>query len=71
MSIVNGKPAAYVCENFTCQAPVTDVKALAELLKRRGACAKRLFAWHKHRYNIHVNFGSPTDSSPSERANAR
>jgi uncharacterized protein len=33
MSLVDGKPAAYVCENFTCKAPVTDVKALAELLK--------------------------------------
>ena len=33
MSLVDGKPAAYVCENFTCKAPVTDSKALAELLK--------------------------------------
>jgi uncharacterized protein len=33
MSIVDGKPAAYVCENFTCKAPVTDAKALRELLK--------------------------------------
>jgi uncharacterized protein YyaL (SSP411 family) len=33
MSIVDGKPAAYVCENFTCKAPVTDTKALSELLK--------------------------------------
>jgi uncharacterized protein YyaL (SSP411 family) len=33
MSLADGKPAAYVCENFTCKAPVTDVKALAELLK--------------------------------------
>jgi uncharacterized protein YyaL (SSP411 family) len=32
MSMVNGKPAAYVCENFTCKAPVTDPKDLAELL---------------------------------------
>jgi uncharacterized protein len=32
MAMVNGKPAAYVCENFTCKAPVTDVKALAGLL---------------------------------------
>ena len=29
MKPVDGKPAAYVCENFTCQAPVTDPKALA------------------------------------------
>jgi uncharacterized protein YyaL (SSP411 family) len=33
MSMVEGKPAAYVCENFTCKAPVTDPKGLAELLK--------------------------------------
>jgi hypothetical protein len=35
MSMVNGKPAAYVCENFTCKAPVTDPKQLAELLSAR------------------------------------
>ena len=35
MSMVNGKPAAYVCENFTCRAPVTDPKQLAELLSAR------------------------------------
>jgi uncharacterized protein len=33
MSMVEGKPAAYVCENFTCKAPETDSKQLAELLK--------------------------------------
>jgi hypothetical protein len=33
MSLVDGKSAAYVCENFTCKAPVTDPKQLAELLK--------------------------------------
>jgi uncharacterized protein YyaL (SSP411 family) len=33
MSPIDGKPAAYVCENFTCKAPVTDPKQLAELLK--------------------------------------
>jgi hypothetical protein len=33
MSLVEGKPAAYVCENFTCKAPVTDVKRLSALLK--------------------------------------
>jgi hypothetical protein len=32
MSPVEGKPAAYVCENFTCKAPVTDVKELGALL---------------------------------------
>jgi uncharacterized protein YyaL (SSP411 family) len=33
MKPVNGKPAAYICENFTCKAPVTDPKALGELLR--------------------------------------
>src|SRR5437870_12185367 len=32
MSMVEGKPAAYVCENFTCKAPVTEPKQLAKLL---------------------------------------
>ncbi len=35
MSMVDGKPAAYVCENFTCKAPVTNAKALGELLSGR------------------------------------
>jgi uncharacterized protein YyaL (SSP411 family) len=29
---VDGRPAAYVCENFTCQLPVTDPAALAREL---------------------------------------
>lgn len=33
MSLVEGKPAVYVCENFTCKAPVTDLKQLSDLLK--------------------------------------
>jgi uncharacterized protein len=33
MSMVNGKPAAYVCEEFTCKAPVTSPQALGELLR--------------------------------------
>jgi uncharacterized protein YyaL (SSP411 family) len=32
MSVLNGKPAAYVCENFTCKAPVTDPGDLRKLL---------------------------------------
>jgi len=34
ISMIDGKPAAYVCENFTCKAPVTDPKQLAELLEK-------------------------------------
>jgi uncharacterized protein len=32
ISMIDGKPAAYVCENFTCKAPITDPKELAGLL---------------------------------------
>jgi uncharacterized protein len=32
MKSIDGKAAAYVCENFTCKAPVTDAKALGGLL---------------------------------------
>jgi len=34
MSTINSKSAAYVCENFTCKAPVTDPEALRILLSR-------------------------------------
>jgi uncharacterized protein YyaL (SSP411 family) len=30
---VNGATAAYVCENFTCQLPVTNVDELVQLLQ--------------------------------------
>jgi uncharacterized protein YyaL (SSP411 family) len=32
MTPIDGKPAAYVCENLTCEAPVTDATALRKLL---------------------------------------
>jgi uncharacterized protein YyaL (SSP411 family) len=31
---LEGKAAAYVCENFTCQLPTTDPKKLGELLSK-------------------------------------
>jgi uncharacterized protein len=34
MKPIDGKPTAYVCENFACQAPVTDPAALRELLAK-------------------------------------
>jgi uncharacterized protein len=34
MQPVNGKAAAYVCENFTCKAPVTSAEELSRLLTR-------------------------------------
>jgi len=34
MKPIDGKAAAYVCENFTCQAPVTSVEELRKLLSR-------------------------------------
>ena len=33
MSPIDGKPAAYVCENFTCKAPVTAPKSLGDILE--------------------------------------
>jgi uncharacterized protein YyaL (SSP411 family) len=33
MGPVDGHPAAYVCENFTCQLPVTEAEKLADLLQ--------------------------------------
>jgi uncharacterized protein YyaL (SSP411 family) len=33
MHMVKGKATAYVCENYACQLPVSDVAQLAELLR--------------------------------------
>ncbi len=32
MTAINGKPAAYVCSNFTCAAPATDAEAMLRAL---------------------------------------
>jgi len=34
MTPIDGKPAAYVCENFTCKAPVTDPRELEKVLAK-------------------------------------
>ena len=33
LSMLDGKATAYVCENYACQLPTTDVKKLVELLR--------------------------------------
>ena len=33
---IGGKPTAYVCRDYACEAPVHDVGALRALLDRKG-----------------------------------
>jgi uncharacterized protein len=37
---IDSKPTAYICENFVCQLPTSEVKTLAELLTRRKSVGK-------------------------------
>jgi uncharacterized protein YyaL (SSP411 family) len=37
MNRVNGRAAAYVCQNFTCRTPVTDPNGLEAALKDAAA----------------------------------
>ncbi len=37
---IDNQPTAYVCENFVCQLPTTDVKTFANLLTRRNEAGK-------------------------------
>ena len=37
VELIDGKPAAYVCENFVCQLPTTEPAKLRALLRKRGA----------------------------------
>jgi len=32
MTPIDGKPAVYICEDFTCKVPVTEVQELRKLL---------------------------------------
>jgi uncharacterized protein YyaL (SSP411 family) len=32
MTPIDGKPTVYICEDFTCKAPITEVQELRELL---------------------------------------
>lgn len=34
MTAKNGTPTAYVCENYACKLPTTDVNAFGDLLNR-------------------------------------
>ncbi len=40
VSMIDNQPTAYVCENFVCQLPTTDLKTVANLLTRRNAAGK-------------------------------
>ena len=41
MSMIGGKPTAYVCENYACQLPTADPSELSRLLEKRSGGGKR------------------------------
>jgi len=34
MTMLEGKATAYVCENYACQLPTTEMEVMVELLKK-------------------------------------
>jgi len=32
---IQGKPTVYICENYTCKAPITEIEDLRQVLPRR------------------------------------
>lgn len=36
-----GQPQAYVCQNFTCQAPTADPARVEELLKQNASASPK------------------------------
>jgi hypothetical protein len=41
MTMMNGKATAYICEDYTCQLPVTDLQAMLQLLEEKPEARTR------------------------------
>lgn len=35
--LVSGKPTVYICQNYTCKRPITEVEEARKVLQKRGA----------------------------------